>query len=89
MRNSSLPEGTRDIDIERLCMGEIRNIDPPFDHYADDDEPDYGDSEEDCSECGGEGWITRDCDEDSCCCADPETEHGQIPCLRCNPGGKR
>ena len=38
---------------------------------------------EDCYECGGEGYIVADCFEDSCCCADPELEHGLIPCPVC------
>lgn len=42
---------------------------------------------EDCFECGGEGWVTADCFEDTCCCADPELEHGIIPCPNCNPRG--
>jgi hypothetical protein len=41
---------------------------------------------EDCYECGGEGYIVADCFEDTCCCADPESEHGLIPCPLC--GGK-
>jgi hypothetical protein len=47
------------------------------------------DTELDCYECGGEGWLTADCFEDSCCCVDPETEHGVIPCPICNPRGDR
>jgi hypothetical protein len=43
--------------------------------------------DEDCVECGGDGWITDDCFEDTCCCADPETSHGMIPCPNCNPKG--
>jgi hypothetical protein len=41
----------------------------------------------DYCECGGEGWIAGDCDEDCCCCADPELEHGFWPCPICNPTG--
>lgn len=43
--------------------------------------------DEGCFECGGEGWIMADCFEDTCCCADPEEEHGVIPCPNCNPTG--
>ena len=42
--------------------------------------------EEDCPECGGEGFIEDECFEDTCCCADPATEHGLITCPMC--GGK-
>ena len=28
--------------------------------------------DDECYECGGEGYIVADCFEDSCCCADPE-----------------
>lgn len=42
-----------------------------------------------CEECGDEGWILDDCFEDTCCCADPETQHGIIPCPMCNPEGKQ
>ena len=45
------------------------------------------DDEDGCYECGGEGWITAECFEDTCCCADPEAEHGSIPCPLCNPKG--
>jgi len=48
---------------------------------------DDGPEDDDCYECGGEGWIVDDCFEDTCCCADPDTEHGVIPCPRCNPKG--
>ena len=48
----------------------------------------YYEDEKECGECGGEGWITGDCFEDTCCCADPEAEHGVIPCPLCNPEGK-
>lgn len=44
------------------------------------DDEDY----EECGECGGEGWVTADCFEDTCCCADPETSHGVVRCI-CNP----
>lgn len=53
---------------------------PPPMESADDDE--------DCHECGGKGWIVDDCFEDTCCCADPEIEHGLIPCPLCNQEGK-
>jgi hypothetical protein len=46
---------------------------------ADDDE--WG---EPCWECGDEGYVLSDCFDDSCCCADPETEHGYEPCPVCN-----
>ena len=44
-------------------------------------------ADDECSECGGEGWIVDDCFEDTCCCADPETEHDIIPCPVCNAKG--
>lgn len=51
-------------------------------HLYDENEDGYSDCE-----CGGEGWIVDDCFEDTCCCADPESEHGLIPCPNCNPRG--
>jgi hypothetical protein len=42
------------------------------------------DEGEECGECGGEGWVLADCFEDTCCCADPELEHGLVRCA-CNP----
>ncbi len=53
-------------------------------HLSDDD---YEDDE--YCECGGDGWIVDDCFEDTCCCADPDTQHDIIPCPNCNPGGTR
>jgi hypothetical protein len=47
----------------------------------------YYEDEEECGECGGEGWITADCFEDTCCCAYPDLQHGVIPCPVCNPSG--
>ena len=43
--------------------------------------------EDDCSECGGDGFIENDCFEDTCCCADPLTSHGISPCPVCFDGG--
>lgn len=43
--------------------------------------------EDDCEECGGEGVILNDCFEDTCCCADPEEEHGYRDCPLCQPHG--
>lgn len=40
-------------------------------------------ADDECYECGGEGYLVDDCFEDTCCCADPETEHGIIPCPNC------
>ena len=45
--------------------------------------------DDECYECGGERWVTADCFEDTCCCLDPETEHGVEPCPLCNPEGRR
>lgn len=39
--------------------------------------------DEDCYECGGEGFVLRDCFEDTCCCADPESSHGYKLCPVC------
>lgn len=44
------------------------------------------DIEDDYCECGGDGWITDDCFEDTCCCLDPDTQHGVIPCPTCKGG---
>ena len=40
--------------------------------------------EDECSECGGKGWVVGDCFEDTCCCADPVLEHGLVRCGVCN-----
>lgn len=39
--------------------------------------------DETCSRCDGEGYVVADCVEDSCCCEDPDVEHGSIPCPLC------
>lgn len=39
-------------------------------------------ADDECYECGGEGFIEEDCFEDSCCCL----EHELIPCPVCNRG---
>ena len=47
---------------------------------------DYEDSdwyEEDCYECEGEGFVLNECFEDTCCCADPELQHGYRICPVC------
>lgn len=38
---------------------------------------------EGCFECGDEGYVVDDCFEDTCCCADPELQHGLIRCPVC------
>ena len=43
----------------------------------------YDHDEEDCAECGGEGFIENDCFEDTCCCADTAS-HGFRPCPNCS-----
>jgi len=63
---------------------ETKNFIDPLD---DDDEYDEYYDPDDCWECGGEGWITDDCFEDTCCCLDPDAEHGIVPCPKCNPNG--
>ena len=65
---------------------ETRNF---LDHLADaaENDDDFDPEDDDCYECGGEGWIVDDCFEDTCCCADPDCEHGIIPCPLCNPKG--
>lgn len=40
-----------------------------------------------CPHCGGEGYIVDDCFEDSCPCADPETDHDIIECDYCRGKG--
>jgi hypothetical protein len=52
-----------------------------------DDLPD-DDFDELCGECGGEGYVIADCFEDTCCCANPDLEHGSIPCPQCHGDGK-
>ena len=41
-----------------------------------------------CPNCGGEGYVLRDCDEDTCCCADPEESHGYKICEWCTARGR-
>jgi hypothetical protein len=36
----------------------------------------------DCPECGGEGFLEAECDEDTCCCL-PGT-HDIVPCPICS-----
>lgn len=43
-------------------------------------EPDWLDV---CADCDGEGYALADCFEDTCCCANPELEHGMIRCPTC------
>jgi hypothetical protein len=43
------------------------------------DDPD----DDECYECGGDGYVLANCFEDTCCCADPETSHGYIKCPFC------
>jgi len=51
---------------------------------------DYDDCDaEECDECAGEGWIVDDCDEDCCCCLNPEIDHRLVPCPTCNPKGDK
>ena len=53
--------------------------------YPDPDDYEYED--ECCGECGGEGYVENDCFEDTCCCADPEAEHGIRTCPMCKGRG--
>ena len=46
------------------------------------------DDVDECCDCDGSGWFVADCFEDTCCCLDPETEHGIEPCPTCNPEGR-
>ncbi len=47
----------------------------------------FDDEPECCGECGGEGYVVADCFEDTCCCAEPELEHGLIRCPTCGGNG--
>lgn len=49
-----------------------------------EDEDDEDELEE-CGECGGDGFVEGDCFEDTCCCSDPLTSHGLVPCPSCKP----
>ena len=75
--------------IDDLCRGADVTL-CGFDKDAYDEmlrEDDFDD--DGCYECGGEGFIVADCFEDSCCCADPEMDHGLIPCPLCKPVEQR
>lgn len=56
----------------------------PYDYESDSY---YEDDGFGCCECGGEGYIVNDCFEDTCCCADPELEHGVRTCPACHGRG--
>jgi hypothetical protein len=43
--------------------------------------------DEDCGTCGGEGYITNVCFEDTCCCANSDIDHGLIRCPDCSGTG--
>jgi hypothetical protein len=43
----------------------------------------WPDEDDECYECGGEGIVLRDCFEDTCCCADPDLQHGYELCPVC------
>jgi len=60
-------------------------MDTPIEGLLDETE----DLERECYECGGDGWVVDQCDEDSCCCEDPEASHGLVPCSVCNLEGKQ
>lgn len=47
----------------------------------------YFEDDDYCGECGGEGYVLRRCFEDTCCCADPELEHGFAVCPVCEGKG--
>lgn len=56
-----------------------------LDEYLTTDVNNYDpDPDEECYQCGGEGWITGECFEDTCCCANPEEDHDMIPCPVCS-----
>lgn len=70
-------------------MSEASKQRPEYSQASELDADDWdADWMESCGECGGEGYVLADCFEDTCCCADPETEHGYIRC-QCNPRRKR
>jgi hypothetical protein len=54
----------------------------------EDDFEDYDGYDEVCGDCGGDGYVLNDCFEDTCCCADPESEHGLSVCPTCKGGRK-
>lgn len=58
--------------------GEVKVSEEPDDFFGSD-----GVDYDGCFECGGDGWIVDDCFEDTCCCANPEEDHGLIPCPNC------
>lgn len=51
------------------------------------DEQEFEDFDDFCGECGGDGIVLNDCFEDTCCCADPEAEHGYRTCPVCRGKG--
>lgn len=56
-------------------------------NIADNDYDDFDfDEEEDCTLCGGDGYV-HDCGEDTCCCANPD-EDDLEPCGRCGGTGR-
>lgn len=51
---------------------------------VDGPEPGEELADDECYECGGEHVVVADCFEDSCCCAEPEIEHGVVACPVCS-----
>lgn len=46
------------------------------------------DIDDECWNCGGDGYVLLDCFEDTCCCEDPEEEHGIMECPYCLERGQ-
>ncbi len=71
----------------RGLMGEMEYDEIDDDEDYPEDLDDYDDEDEECYDCGGEGYLLGDCGEDSCYCANPETQHPQVLCLTCRGMG--
>jgi hypothetical protein len=66
-------------------MTDVRQVnEADLDWFAERDQSqNYDEFDDGCYECGGEGYVLADCFEDTCCCADPESQHGYIVCPVC------
>ena len=64
----------------KTCNGE------QYDDTLDERDED-GPEDDECWDCGGDGYILAYCGEDSCCCAEPDMDHDLIMCRTCRGKG--
>lgn len=79
----------REKELYRCCENGM--FDQPHDCRKKNEKMNFNDSkdpyedvwDDECPECGDEGVVLNDCDEDTCCCEDPEESHGYSICPVC------